>query len=146
NDRLKGGAGNDVLLGQGGDDLLVGGAGRDLLLGGTGADRIVGNADDDILIAGGFAGEADAAALCAVMQEWTRTDRTAAERVDALRNGTGLNGGVVLNATTRATDAEGDVRTGSSGYAWFRFNPTQDRVTAPPDEASTNDLPFTNGP
>src|SRR5262249_25621717 len=102
NDRLQGGAGNDVLLSQGGHGLVVGGAGRDLLIGGTGADRIVGNDDDDILIAGVFSREADVAALCAVMQEWTRTDRTGAERVEALRNGTGLNGSVVLNATTLA--------------------------------------------
>jgi hypothetical protein len=144
-DRLKGGGGHDVLLGQGGDDLLVGGGGRDLLVGGAGADRIVGNADDDILIAGVLLFEADADKLCAVMKEWTRTDKTAAERVNNLKNGGGLNGSVVLDGTTLANDADADVLTGSSGYDWFLFDPERDRVTDLHDEAFTNDLPFING-
>jgi Ca2+-binding RTX toxin-like protein len=134
-----------VLLGQGGDDLLVGGSGRDLLIGGVGADRIVGNADDDILIAGVYLGEADPANLRAVMREWTRTDKSAPERVDDLKNGTGLNGAVVLNATTLASDYDADVLTGSSGYDWFLFDATRDRVTDLSDSAFTDDLPFING-
>ena len=43
NDRLKGGAGTNVLLGGAGDDLLIGGKARNLLIGGAGADRIIGN-------------------------------------------------------------------------------------------------------
>jgi Ca2+-binding RTX toxin-like protein len=145
NDRLKGGWGDDVLLGGDGADLLVGGGGRDLLVGGTGADRIVGNADDDILIAGVYLFEADAGKLCAIMHEWTRTDKTAAERVANLQNGGGLNGSAVLNGTTLANDLDADVLTGSSGYDWFLFDPAKDRVTDLHDEAFTNDLPFING-
>jgi Ca2+-binding RTX toxin-like protein len=144
-DRLKGGGGDDVLLGEAGADLIVGGGGRDLLIGGTGADRIVGNADDDILLAGVYLGESDACQLCAVMAEWTRADRTAAERVAALRDGGGLNGQVVVNATTVANDADGDVLTGSSGYDWFLFDAARDRVTDLHDEAFTDDLPFITG-
>ncbi|HWT95763.1 MAG TPA: hypothetical protein VN238_22375 [Solirubrobacteraceae bacterium] len=53
---VLGGAGDDVLVGDGranaftggpGDDRLVGGAGRDSLVGGTGADRLDGGAGDD---------------------------------------------------------------------------------------------------
>src|SRR5262249_31726698 len=59
NDRLKGGAGHNVLVGCDGDDLLVGGGDRDLLIGGRGADRLVGNADEDIIIAGYTAYDGD---------------------------------------------------------------------------------------
>jgi Ca2+-binding RTX toxin-like protein len=144
-DRLKGGAGNDVLLGGAGADLLVGGSGRDLLIGGAGEDRIVGNGDDDLLLAGVFLLESDAHKLCAVMREWTRTDKTAAERVAALQNGGGLNGSVVLNGTTVSHDTDEDVLTGSSGYDWFLFDSTLDRVTDLSDDAFTDDLPFMNG-
>jgi Ca2+-binding RTX toxin-like protein len=70
NDRLKGGGGHDVLLGEDGDDLLQGGGGRDVLIGGNGADRIVGNTEDDIMIAGGITFADRDAALVAVQSEW----------------------------------------------------------------------------
>ena len=69
-DRMKGGAGHDVLLGEDGDDMLVGNSGRDILIGGTGADRIVGNADDDILVAGSLLFVNLDAALAAIRSEW----------------------------------------------------------------------------
>ena len=97
------------MVGEAGADLLVGGAGRDLLIGGTGADRIVGNADDDILLAGVYLGGTDGCDLGAVMKEWTRSDKTSEERVNNLKNGTGLNGSVVLNGTSVANDADEDV-------------------------------------
>ncbi|WP_179995537.1 Calx-beta domain-containing protein, partial [Acinetobacter sp. YH16053] len=40
-DKLDGGAGNDILYGQGGKDTLIGGAGNDILFGGTGADTFM---------------------------------------------------------------------------------------------------------
>jgi uncharacterized delta-60 repeat protein len=136
NDRLRGGAGHDVLLGGSGDDLLVGGGGRDLLIGGLGADRIVGNADDDILIAGWTMLDDDAAALAAVMTEWT-SPRTYSQRVanvsgltvdgtDGSSFGGRANGNSFLTvgglgATVRDDDAA-DVLTGSAGTDWFLFN------------------------
>jgi Ca2+-binding RTX toxin-like protein len=136
NDRLKGGAGHDLLFGEAGDDLLVGGSGRDLLIGGTGADRIVGNADDDILIAGTTAFDANDQALCAIMDEWT-SGREYAQRCANLRGtGTGTdfanrrNGNVFLRngdefpgavATVHDDNAE-DTLTGSSGQDWFFAN------------------------
>jgi Ca2+-binding RTX toxin-like protein len=145
NDRLKGGGGNNVLLGGAGDDLLVGGNDRDFLIGGTGADRIVGNAADDILIAGVTAHDANEAALCAVLKEWTRTDKGYADRVADLMNGTGLNGPIVLNTTTVFSDSDADVLTGSSGSDWFLFDDHRDRVTDLHDELFINDLLFING-
>jgi uncharacterized delta-60 repeat protein len=126
NDRLKGGGGNDVLLGEDGDDLLVGNSGRDLLIGGEGADRLVGNADDDILIAGFTDRDANDAALCAIMAEWTST-RDFATRVANLRGGPGAganraNGDVFLNPGTVHDEGLQDVLTGSAGMDWFLFN------------------------
>jgi hypothetical protein len=89
--------------------------------------------------------DANAAALCAIMAEWTRTDKTAAERVANLKNGTGLNGLIVLNATTVFSDLDADVLTGSSGDDWFLFDGQRDRVTDLHDEAFLDDLPFVNG-
>lgn len=52
NDTLDGGAGNDTLFGGAGDDRLIGGDGRDSLDGGDGNDRLLGGAGNDVLIGG----------------------------------------------------------------------------------------------
>lgn len=52
NDGLLGRAGRDTLLGQDGNDVLRGGGGRDLLQGDNGSDRLAGDAGDDRLIGG----------------------------------------------------------------------------------------------
>jgi hypothetical protein len=132
------------LDGGDGDDRLKGDGGHDVLLGGAGADRIVGNADD-ILIAGATPFDASPAALCAAIDEWTRADKTAEQRVDHLRNGTGYNGSVRLDASSLFSDADADVLTGGSGYDWFVFDSVRDRVTDLNDEAYTDDLPFVDG-
>jgi CSLREA domain-containing protein len=132
NDRLKGGAGHDLLFGEDGDDLLVGGGGRDFLVGGIGADRIVGNADDDLLIAGRTAFDANDAALLAIMAEWT-SQRDYATRVANLRGeGTGerSNGEYFLRkGVTVLDDLARDVLTGSAGLDWFLFSDAEDKVT-----------------
>lgn len=50
--RLDGGAGDDIIFGRGGNDRLTGGAGADRLYGGKGADKLVGGAGNDVLIGG----------------------------------------------------------------------------------------------
>jgi hypothetical protein len=52
NDRLVGGAGADKLIGGPGNDVLVGRAGRDLLYGGPGKDKLIGGPGDDVLRGG----------------------------------------------------------------------------------------------
>ena len=52
-DAITGGAGNDLLFGQGANDVLRGGEGDDLLFGGPDADRLEGGAGDDQLFGGG---------------------------------------------------------------------------------------------
>jgi uncharacterized delta-60 repeat protein len=125
NDRLKGGSGDDMLQGGAGDDLLVGGSGRDLLIGGVGSDRIIGNADDDILIAGTTDFDDDAAALCAILAEWTSC-RSYWTRVFNLSGGSSCvsraNGSIFLTPETVHDDGVRDVLTGSSGFDWFFAN------------------------
>ena len=136
NDRLKGGAGNDVLVGGEGNDVLMGGDGRNLLIGGTGMDHLVGGEGDDILVAGFTDFDSDQVALHAIMQEWTRTDIGALERIEHLRNGShgGFNGTVLLNATTVHDDGDVDVLTGDDGFDWFFYN--VDRVGTSPDRVT----------
>lgn len=48
NERLTGGAGDDLIYGAGGNDTLVGGAGDDLIFAGAGRNTLTGGAGDDI--------------------------------------------------------------------------------------------------
>jgi Ca2+-binding RTX toxin-like protein len=52
NDELIGGSGSDSLLGNAGNDRLVGRAGADSLMGGEGDDRLVGGSGNDLLRGG----------------------------------------------------------------------------------------------
>jgi Ca2+-binding RTX toxin-like protein len=52
-DRLVGGAGADKLVGGPGDDILIGRAGADSLYGGPGNDRLLGCSGNDLLRGGG---------------------------------------------------------------------------------------------
>ena len=49
---MKGGSGNDSLVGYQGNDTLIGGAGNDSLIGGAGKDTINGGKDNDTLTGG----------------------------------------------------------------------------------------------
>src|SRR5690606_31857013 len=62
---LQGNGGHDVLDGGDGADFLYGGAGLDVLVGGRGVDRLEGGADDDILIGGRYTRDASL-----VRREW----------------------------------------------------------------------------
>jgi uncharacterized delta-60 repeat protein len=136
-DKLSGGDGNDVLLGGGGADTLQGGNGRDLLIGGTGSDRLLGSADDDILIAGTTDHDANEAALCQIMDEWTRTDADFSIRVNHLKGPVGgLNGTFFLNDQTVHDDDAQDLLTGSSGSDWFLLNQDGDGDPAKKDKVT----------
>jgi Ca2+-binding RTX toxin-like protein len=126
-DTLIGDGGNNVLRGGKGDDTINGGDGRDLLIGGAGADSINGGGGDDIIISQGLSFETDAAALAAVMAEWTRADLGYAARVANLKNGGGLNGTTKLAAGNLVDDAIADLMlAGAGGNDWFL-------VKTPPD-------------
>lgn len=49
---LRGGPGNDVLVGGGGDDKLIGGTGDDVLIGRGGNDALYGGPGNDVLVGG----------------------------------------------------------------------------------------------
>jgi hypothetical protein len=161
-DSLKGGGGHDVLLGGEGDDLIVGGNGRDVLIGGFGADRLVGNAEDDILIAGTTAFDADIDALGKILDEWTSSRDYAARTVNLMGTGNGqpfesrLNGSIFLKpdgeSATVFDDASADVLTGSAGQDWFIFNADGDGVRDKATDLHVGeyftdaDLVYINGP
>lgn len=122
NDRLKGGNGPNVLVGGNGCDNLIGGAGADVLIGGDGSDQLVGNGGDDLLVAGWTDHDSNIAALCAILDEWSRTDASYFSRVNHLQFGGGLNGSVRLNNLTVHDDGDFDKLTGSAGCDWFFAN------------------------
>jgi Ca2+-binding RTX toxin-like protein len=67
--------------------LATGGLGRDVVIGGDGSDLLLGDFDDDIMIAGTTAFDANEVALGLIMAEWT-SSRSFQQRVANLE-GTG---------------------------------------------------------
>jgi hypothetical protein len=128
-DDVRGGMGNNVLIGNavgnilvggGGNDVLTAGSGRSLLIGGRGADSLVGGLSDDLLIAGSSAFDGDPAALSLLSAEWQRTDRSYAERIADLQNGGGLNGpNRLVWGSTVFDGGDGSVLTGGQGLNWY---------------------------
>ena len=138
NDKLKGGAGADVILGAEGNDRLIGGLGRDVLIGGEGCDRIIGNSGEDLLIGGttlfdiddSTLGQASVTleqefdeALIALLAEWN-SERDFETRINNLKDGSGsddrLNDSYFLQkGVTVFDDGDRDHMTGSSGRDWF---------------------------
>ena len=88
----------------------------------------MGNSEDDILIGGTTQYGCDHEALCSIFDEWTRHDRSYAQRINNLTNGGGLNGNVTLNTRTVLDDGAADLLTGAAGLDWF-FVGSQDKVT-----------------
>ncbi|MCI0638185.1 MAG: choice-of-anchor L domain-containing protein [Gemmataceae bacterium] len=124
NDRLKGGAGENVLLGGEGDDLILGGGTRNLLIGGTGADSVRGNGGDDILIAGFTDYDGDETALDAIITEWSKTFVANDPYQDYLARRDRLTSAdsdfqYKLTASSVHNDTDADKLTGSSGFDLF---------------------------
>jgi Ca2+-binding RTX toxin-like protein len=126
----SGSTANNVLVGGAGTDHLTGGRGRDLLIGGRGSDTLTAGSGDDILIGGSTIWDLASPtlpfsqqllALNAIMAEWGSSDPYAT-RVNYLQNGGGLNGSVVLNASTIVEDSTAiDTLVGAASPAldWF---------------------------
>ena len=155
-DDLKGGSGNDIILGEAGNDNLWGGDGRDIVIGGVGADRIHGDANDDILIAGFTAFEAEfnrsapatfastsrltfeqqRIALESILAEWASSRNYATRRQNIFGTGTGarVNGSnffrtndAIMTNNTVFDDNEVDTLWGDDGTDWFFANTVGDR-------------------
>jgi hypothetical protein len=111
----------NVLVGGSGADTLVGGLGPDILIGGSGPSSLRAGSGGDILIGGTTAFDNNAAALAAILAEWSRTDIDYATRMAQLTgsvNG-GLNGNDFLNTNTVFTNNLADSLYGGSGMDWF---------------------------
>jgi Ca2+-binding RTX toxin-like protein len=110
NDLLVGGAGGDLLFGGDGNDGLRGGGGRDLLAGGRGSDAVRGEGGADVVIGGAVFSEnyvtpAEVAARRALLAAWAAPGRYA-DKVNTLL----APGGAIAHAVM--ADADADVLTG----------------------------------
>jgi uncharacterized delta-60 repeat protein len=127
-----GGAGSDILVGDGQDNRLTGNGGRDVLIGGGGADVLVGGAAGDLLIGGPTSHDLAPADLVAIRAEWVRPIAYAT-RVAHLLGTTpgGRNGAVLLDPASLSEDGQADVLTGGTGLDWFlTFNGDTTDATA----------------
>jgi Ca2+-binding RTX toxin-like protein len=119
NDSITGGHGSDLLIGGPGDDVMDGKESANVLIGGTGADNIKGGGEGDLIIAGTTSYDGNQAQLLAILNEWS-TKQKIEVKVDHLRNGSGLNGPVVLTAgTTVFDDAVKDVVDSGGNKDWL---------------------------
>jgi len=123
NDRLKGGDGNNILVGGVANDTLIGGNAKDLFIGGFGTNQLHSDAGYDFIIGGTAAVDAKRAALNAIMAEWRRSGVDLATPVSHL-NGTlsgGNNAGYFLTATTVHDDSAVDTLFGDAGSDWYFY-------------------------
>src|SRR5688500_2418993 len=96
-DLINGGDGNDILLGGAGNDNISGSYGNDLIGGGKGRDALFSHFGNDLVLADALSFENDLRSTTAVLSEWTRNDRSLAQRVANLMNGGGKNGKTKLS-------------------------------------------------
>jgi hypothetical protein len=133
---VTGGAGDDLLVGDGNANVLVGGDGRNILIGDAGADALVGGTGDDLLIADTTAWDGNLAALNAIWAEWTRTDLpgTAQQQYDLRfkhltgQVSGGLNSGDYLTfgvgGTVQSDGAADSLTDNAGGWDWFCYSGT----------------------
>jgi Ca2+-binding RTX toxin-like protein len=117
----------NVLVGGSGSDRLLGGQGRDILIGGSGPSTLNAGSGGDILIGGTTSFDNNAAALAAVLAEWSRTDADYATRVAHLMGK--MTGGLnhnsdssvfyYLNPSTVQNDGMVNNLYGGAGQDWF---------------------------
>jgi Ca2+-binding RTX toxin-like protein len=102
----------------------VGGQGRDILIGGAGQATLEAGTGETILIGGTTAYDNNAAALAAILAEWSRTDIDYSTRIADLTSGTAgknvINGTYFyLNANTVHGNGLADNLYGGPGMDWF---------------------------
>jgi hypothetical protein len=138
---VRGGAGDNTLIGGGGNIFIGGGgrntlidaytgtaaAGRSLLIGGTGMSNLTAGSAGDIQVAGTTSYDGNFAALMSILAEWQSAD-SYATRFHDINTGTGggLNGKNRLFWGTTVKDNDGAaVLTGggtAAGLDWFFAN------------------------
>jgi Ca2+-binding RTX toxin-like protein len=125
---LYGYAGNDVLSGGDEIDTLNGGDGTNILIGGFGADALTGGINEDLLLGAWYQFEADNTALAALMIQWT-SPGTVQDRANSLLVST-------LTPATVNDDGVKDTLKGSSGTDWYLRNSSG--VTAATRDTTTD--------
>jgi Ca2+-binding RTX toxin-like protein len=130
-DRVMAGGGSAMILGGAGNDALIGGSGRDVLIGGSGQDQLSGGGGTDLMIAGTSVYDGNAAALAAILAEWS-SSRSLATRSANLRTGSGLllagqDIHLKLNETV-FDDQDVDSLMGGSDLDWFLFATRRDKI------------------
>lgn len=83
-----GGAGNNILVGNGLANVLTGNGGNNLIIGGGGAATLTGTNGSNLLIAGTTSYDLDAAALESILSLWANTTNNYAARVAAVTSPT----------------------------------------------------------
>jgi len=128
NDLLSGGLGSDFLMGGTGNDSLNGGSGHDVLFGGDGVDSLVGGSHHNLMIGGTTDFDTDFKAQKAILHAWA-AGGTFEHRMNRL-NLKSKGGLKLIEGDTVQADAEAD-RVVSSGSAdWvFAALADQDQVT-----------------
>jgi hypothetical protein len=129
-DHLQAGGGPTASVGGHGDDHLEGSSANAVLIGGLGSDHLEAKQGDGLLIAGLTSFDSNLPALIAIMNEWSRTDESYAQRVANLQNSpvgpTSPNGSYTasyyLTGSTVHDDAAGNQLDGGSGDDWFFAN------------------------
>jgi fibronectin type 3 domain-containing protein len=117
----------NVLVGGAGSNLLWGGLGTDVLIGGGGLSTLRAGSGGDILIGGTTSFDNNAAALAAVLAEWSRTDADYPTRIAHLM-GT-MSGGLnhnsdssvfyYLDNSTVSSNSAANSLIGGPGMDWF---------------------------
>lgn len=139
NDRIIGSRGNDIILGGPDRDSVRGGLGDDILIGGFGKDRLAGTNGNDLIIAGTTTFDNNNEALFAIQKEWTNPDHDYADRVANLRGndtqptfenrrnqGNFLKHGT--SDTTVFSDDKRDALFGGSDDDWYFYRPDEDHI------------------
>lgn len=130
---LFGGTGNDtldtqgsiaanVLVGGAGNDILSSGAVASILSGGEGADKLQAGNGGAILSGGPTIYDSQAAALAALLDEWSSPGAYNTRVLNLMGLGVGLNGPFTLTPTTvkkNATATLVDSLLGGTGLDWF---------------------------
>ena len=118
---VSGSSANNVLVGGAGTDRLIGGLDRDILIGGSGPSTLNAGSAGDILIGGTTAYDGNAAALAALLAEWSRTDIDYSTRIADLTGSSsgGLNGAYLLNTSTVHADGMVNNLYGGAGMDWY---------------------------
>ncbi len=135
----SGSSADNVLVGGGGADRLIGGLGRDILIGGSGASTLQAGSRGDILIAGSTSFDDNAAALAAVLAEWSRSDLDYLTRIAHLTGSLagGLNGPYALDANTVHDNGKTDSLYSGPALDWYFAGMMDVLVNKTPTEVVT---------